>query len=423
MLSALPIAKNTSQKSTPVRNGLCIYVDTYHSEFCFYSIENGDKSTISRSRKSYRSKLYTVEFMAELTEAASDYKAGHSLPDAVVTLLLPDNAVAMDMIQLPSMNRRRTDEALDASLKGLYRDTDTLMINRFLAVQNKAVTAYSVAILKKALFTALSDALQEAGLPVTCISFAAGATGDAVALLNPKLKNASYLFLDIKHHYSRFVFVAKGHVTGSFPLPFGYSILQKNRVFSEELLFDHSVAELAVLNAREKAKAKQLTVMSAEDAENPEASTENKESTEENLDLLFGGDENASVDPTTANAVITYKTLPKKQPRKLPKFMLRPIPHDDEGFGYENFRFFIKWALNLLASNDRITAAGYPEQVLVNLPPELDYLFEMTNRDANENGIEFHPFELSSDRDEIGEYLECFGGLYAPQVGKNTVFR
>ena len=399
------------------QHAICVAVDTKHSQFDFYSMRNWDKSTIEHTTKSYRSRLYSAEQMTELQSAVGDFVASYgSTEDTFVTLLLPNNAVSMNTVNIPNMSRRRNEGSLDAVVDAMYKNRSELKIKSTIATQNKQVTTYSLTVASDKLLKAFFNAMQDGGLKPDAITFSSNGLCNAVSALCPHMKSSSYLILDIKHHYARFAFVAKGRTTGFYELPFGYSILRKNKVFPEEMLFDHSIGELAVLNAREKAKAKQLTMMREENVDE-EASEETK------LDAMFGEDENATTDPTNAaNHVQTIKSLPKKEPRKLPKFMVRPTPHDDEGFGCENFRLFEKWALNLIQSNDKLTSQGAPEKIYVNMPADLAYIFDKVNEEIGENGIEFAPLDIRGDKDDITEYLELYGGLYAGQYNRSNNF-
>lgn len=415
---AMPAAEKTKFK-----NAVCVSIDPMHSRFDFYSMENEDRSTVSLEHKDFSSRLYSAEFMTELTEAARDYAMAHPMvKDASVVLVVPDAVVAMDTIAIPTMNRRRNSNALDAVTTTLYKNKDKLFVNSVVATQNKSMVTYSTTAIDQKLVKALSTAMEDGEMAAHGITFAANTTTNAVGQLCPKMKNSSYLLMDIKHHATRVAFVAKGRVTGYYALPFGYSILRKNKVAAEEMLFDHSVAELAVLNAREKAKAKQLTIMHEEENADGEGADGEEKPAEEQLDSLFGQDENATADPTTQTSAATIKTLPRKVPRKLPKFMQRPMPKTDEEFGYENFRIFMKWALTLLEANGKLTTQGEPEAVFVNMPGDLHYLFDIVNEEQDSNGIAFQPLDIRGDRDEIADNLELYGGLYALQMNRNHVF-
>ena len=59
-------------------------------------------------------------------------------------------------------------------------------------------------------------------------------------------------------------FSNKGRTIGSYFLQYGYKILESNKLVYENMLSNHDLAEITVLNAKEKAKAKQLTTLSDE---------------------------------------------------------------------------------------------------------------------------------------------------------------
>ena len=105
----------------------------------------------------------------------------------------------------------------------------------------------------------------------------------------------------------------------------------------------------------------------------------------------------------------------KKPARKLPKFMLRPTPTNREGYMYENFRMFVKWTLEFIASNPGITALGAPEAVYVNMPEEYNFLYDMVNAEAEENGVVFAPLFTEAPDEVIKKNLELYGGFFTRQ--------
>ena len=151
---------------------------------------------------------------------------------------------------------------------------------------------------------------------VVMTAIGVSAATDGAAVLNPKLKNASYMLLDIKENSARIVFVVKGKTMGAYNLPFGYAVLSDSTVIPEDLLFDYPTADLAVLNAKERAKAKALTVSS--DAKRT-------------VDDDDEDDEEVSVF-NTATAELPSFIHTDKKARKLPKYMLRETPESAEGF-------------------------------------------------------------------------------------------
>ena len=416
LMKLMTLPATAKPDRTKYKNAICVSIDNINSCFEFSSIENGDVGSLRLTKKEYKSKPYNADFLAELTSAVSDFAAGTPFAqDSYVTVLVPDTMVALETVTIPNMNKRRNDEAIAATISGLYKNKNDLLLNQYIAMQNKQVVTFSYAAANKKTLTSITEAITEGGLNPACVTFKSNAVTNAAFQISPRTKATSFVLLDIKENSAGFSFVAKGRTVGFYNLPFGYSILQKNKLASEDMLFDHSVAELAVLNAREKAKAKQLTVMTTD---------ETQEGTEpdENLDALFGEDENSTTDPTNSKNAGAIKTLPKKEARKLPKFMLRPQPRNDEEYGYENFRIFVKWALTLLQANQKLTSQGKPECVYVNLPNEMEYLFDMVNSEREENEIEFFPLEIRGSLEKARDSLELLGALYASQYNRNNNF-
>ncbi|MBO7275914.1 MAG: hypothetical protein J6V15_06030, partial [Clostridia bacterium] len=257
----------------------------------------------------------------------------------------------------------------------------------------------------------------------------------AITALDPKMKNASYMLVDVKDVYTRFVFVAGGKATGYYILPFGLEMLARGKNVQEDMLFDHTLGELTVLNAREKAKAKKLTVLAeqqeqqeeqeeetpAEPAE-PAAPAEPQEPDEDDEEIedieepepAPGVMEMLSetFSMNVGQRIVTPKIMAKKTPRRLPKFMQRPAPETDEEIACENFRVFVKWALTLLASNEKLTQLGKPECIYVNLPQMLSFVLDKANEEQEENGYEFKLLDNGEDDANVLVNLELYGGFF-----------
>ena len=104
--------------------------------------------------------------------------------------------------------------------------------------------------------------------------------------------------------------------------------------------------------------------------------------------------------------------------------MLRDNPTDKDGYVYENFRVFVKWALTLIQRNPNIVMQGKPEFVVVNLPEQYDFVFEMVNNDQKtNNGLEFVNFDAKEERSElITSHLELYGGFVQSKANSVNVF-
>ena len=210
-------------------------------------------------------------------------------------------------------------------------------------------------------------------------------------------------------------------------MPFGTSVLYKTRVVAEDLAFDHSPAELIVLNAKEKAKAKALTMSDdrvmteAVEEDVPEVILETQDSSEAApaADAAEQGEDEDVEEREEVSGILFDE---KRTARKLPKYMLRPTPTNKEGFIAENFRLFVKWTLDLIASNTAITSLGMPDTVYVNMPSQYNFVLDTVNQEFAENKVKFLPLTESELPQYVGQRLELFGGLYAKQYNKINNF-
>ena len=403
-----------------------IALDTVKGEMHFYCRSDDEKKTITYFAAACKDAPLSDAFAARLADAIAKFRESH--PEVALqkaSLVLSDDNVITDTVNLPLIGKRAIDASLNASLTNLYGEKN-IKFNRTLALQNKQFATYAVAGMRGELLIRLQESFSANDVEIGSVTFASAAAAGAATVQNPKLLNASFVLLDMKNDMTRIVLVAGGKPLGFYTLPFGASVLNAEAFTPEDMLFSHPSAELLVLNANEKAKAKTLTraddflslpITEDEDEDAP-APTEATDATAdaENDDDDFEEEEEAAHGPT----VLTGK-IRKKTPRVLPKFMQREIPTEREGILFESFRVFVKWALELIASNASITALGAPEAVYVNMPRAFDFLYERVNAEAEENGIRFLP--LSGDADAlITENLELYGGFFTPQIHKLNVF-
>lgn len=386
-----------------------ITVDDRADTIGFYIMNGTDRNSIQFNMAKCAVKNFNDEFFVKFGKVIKLFRDKFpQIPLQKTALVLPDHLFLMDTVKVPVIHRKAVNHALDLAVETLYKNRKELEINTEILQQNRKQITYALSGVRKDLLERLKATCEENKVGVQGATFAANATVNGAAALNPRLKGGTYLLLDIRESNACFAFVVKGKTVGYYSLPFGYSILTKNRVAAEDMLFDHTSGELLVLNAKERARAKQLT-MADEGETSPEVEAdedgEGMESAEGvNYESRLGG-------------------VMKKSARKLPKFMLRPTPQSREEYAYENFRLFVKWTLELIASNGDITEAGMPEAVYVNLPEEFDFLYDMVNDEQEENKIPFAPLLTGGEAGEkIARHLDLFGGFYIGQYNKNCTF-
>lgn len=372
-----------------------IAIDSERSAIHFYLMSGDDKSTIAHNIKNYSAPLFEDEFFNQFKNAIKEFAASNPSESVrKVNVVLPDNAVVTDVIKVPTMKgSMQMKKTLDTTLGGLYRNYKDLRVASNTVQQNKQFTTFSINAVQKKIVSAIYAACSENKFLVDNLTYASSATVAGAVALNPKLKGATYLLLDIKDAYSRFVFVLNGRAMGYYPLPFGLDFLKRHRVTQEDMLFDHSLAELTVLSVREKAKSQEADLsLDDEDIENLEED-------------LSGG----AVEKPFSNSL-------KKTPRKLPEFMLREVPKGKDGALCENFRVFVKWALTLISENTSIVELGAPQFVCVNIPRELSLAIDSANSEAEESGISFIPLTSENEKPKVLSNVELYGSLFPKQI-------
>ena len=319
----------------------------------------------------------------------------------------------MDTINIPTINKGAMQSSLGVAVANIYKNADALEYKTFITAQNRQFTTYGLVGIRKSLIDDLKSLCSSYQIGVSNITFSANAAANAAFVLNPKLKNTSFILLDIKERSARFSIIIKGRTMGYYSLPFGYSILSKTHLTAEDLLFDHAAAELLILNAKEKAKAKHFTV--SEDTENigsPDLSDDES-----------AGDGENTLETEDEDFEIKYSAESnKRSARKLPKFMLRDVPTTSEACVYENFRIFMKWTIDLYNNNASLINLGGADTVYVNMPDENTFLYPMINAEVAENKLKFMPLIESTDQDSYAKDLELFGGLYVKQYNKVNNF-
>ena len=349
-----------------------IAIDSERSVFHFYTMNDNDNSTIAHYVKGYTGGQFDDNFFVRFKSAVKAFAA--STPSETVrkvTVVLPDSVVLTDTLHIPTMqNPAQTKKTLSQTLEGIFRNFKDLRGGSYVLDQNKQYTTFAITAVQKRIVSSIFAACSENKMLVDTLTYASGAAVAGAQILDSRLKNATFLFLDVKDVYSRLVFVSKGRPVGYYIFPFGLELLKSTSVVPEEKLFDHSYAELVIFDAKEKARAK--TPGAAEDS--------------------------------ASNAL-------NKEARVIPKALRREIPDTQEGIRYENFRSFVKWVFNVMDGNDRLTELGKPEFICVNLPDSLADVIPKANEEYKDAGVTFNRLFSNGATTGILSNLELYGGL------------
>lgn len=406
-----------------------IGIDARSSSFVFYTMTGDDKLTAKQKRVPFKGVLFDENFYNQLSDGLAEYlKQTPSQPGNGYFVVVPDNVTITDVIAVPALGKKAMETAFKSAVDNVYVNSADLQINKFLAATGKQSYTYAVTMMQKNIISGLNRICGANKISPQFITSPANATINAVSKLRPKYKRSSYLFVDVKDGYMRIVFCAKGRATGSAILPFGYEVFNGRRLVAEDMLFNHSLGDITVINARAKAKDKQV-IIHEEPTVEPEETQENPltEGEVPPPDDGFVTEESESEDGLVSEEIVMPEEVwtrgYRKTARKLPKFMQKPNPTDEQGYVYENFCLVAKWALLYLRNNESLTMQGAPEFVLVNMPHKFDYLFEMANRHKDDNKIDFVAFDPAiEDNAEITSNLEYFGGQYSKRINPTNLF-
>lgn len=364
-----------------------------HIHFCTMS---DDQSTLVTNTVNYRPRAFDQEFYDRLARQLRQQQEKNPNMDLQrAALILPDQLFLMDTVSIPVIHRKAMQNSLSLAIEAIYKNADELNLVTYSVQQTKQYATFGLAGVRRDLVENVRKTFSDCGISVSGISFASNAMVNGAFALNPKLRSESFLLMDIKEEYTRFAFVIRGCTMGYYDLPFGHGMLHKSRVAAEDLLFDHRAGELLVLNAKEQARAKQLTMEGIA----PEPKEEGEQFYEPGID---GNGRRAA--------------------RKLPKFMQRPTPQTRNEFVYENFRLYIKWTLELLRNNSTITSLAKLDKVYVNMPEEYGFLFDIVNKNKEQHGVSFLPLVADLPDGGFAENLELYGGFFLNQYNEANTF-
>lgn len=400
---------NKSFNNYPLSSAISI--DDDFKSIRFFHADKKSKS-FSVKTEFYKGKPFDENFYETFKGILSLHQKEYS---DKVALILPDTLFFTDTIKLPFIQKSALQSSLNLALDALYNNKNDIKFNSFILSQNKQHAIYNVCGIRKEVLTKILNCFDDSGIHVAEVTFAANAAKNAAVTINPKLKNANFILLDVKDNFSRFSFVIGGKTVGFYSLPFGYDALKTDSVVSELSLFDHTAADLLVLNAQEKARKKQLTMLGEDsDSETLPDALEQENDFDGDDELLTKSD----AEDDTSSAPVKSGALFKRVNKKLPKFMQRPEPQSEQEFINENFRVFVKWALELIRNNNEIFSLGAPDSVVVNIPDKFSTVFPVQDLNANVN---FTPL-CNGENADVTANLELFGGLFTKKFNKVNNF-
>ncbi len=444
------------KKTYPPKSGLTVVIgfDTIRKFVRFWRATDLNFAEADVREFPYKESFLSEEFFNEFREICGNYVS--TLPDSkqmVSYLVMPDCMVSMDNVSLPHMPRKNRDAALSSHLQNLYKNYKDLQFNKYIISSNKQSFTFFLTVLKKSRLTELYRAMTESKLYSKITTFTGNCLINSVLHFKPNMRKKSFIFLDIHNEYTNVAVCVKGRTAAFTSFMLGTMHLSSEQVLQENMQYDHDVADLAIINAKEKAKMKQLTVAGTdlesevndimqqfgegEKSESPafgsekgkegdlQSVAEDLASSAEEREIAAQFDaEDAADEAERLNEQLQQETRKKKvfvrkMPKRLPKFMLRPEPTDEQGVIYENFRMFIKWAMLYYKWIKEQEYMHEFDCVLVNMPEKYAFLIDRANAEDDKSEL---PFEYMGADEAIADNLEMIGALFAGVYNKRENF-
>lgn len=423
----------------------------------------------------FKSRIFTDEYFEEGRTLLEAYFAEHpTLQNLQAYVVLPNQSVGFETFNLPNMSRQKMQTALETELAYLYEGRQkNNKINTFTLCQNKQYTTIGAIYFDKKLIASVYKLLTDVKVFPKITTYSGNALLNCVYTFSPKTRGKSFVFADVHNEYTEIAVSSKGKTLGVAVIPHGMSIVKSPKVELEYMRTNHDVGELAVINAREAAKAKALTVTGDPSSIPADATIEDYAVTPEPVADEKNAVENADYNPDvevpinievaadeaeaelpadeaqTAESSAGDKTdefyeseeeenkrleeeakvklkkikVFKKMPKRYPKFMLRETPTTEEGIQFENWRIIAKWILLYARSAKLSEYTDSPDFVLVNMPEDHYFLLDMMNAEQGEKELQFRPFDAADKMSgTIKGNLNLYGGMFANHYNKNHNF-
>ena len=199
-----------AKQVTPFPYMTVIGIDSRRSVIHYYNVLGDNVESVEHSINSYAGAPFNEDFYKKLTEAFAKFVENETSEEIrKIAFVVPDDVVALDNINLPMLRSQKLlQNALDAKLGEIYLNHDNLTIRTFQAQKNRRYCTYSTTAIQDEVLKALYAACSENKMLADVLTYASASTVTALSTLNPKWKNESYMFIDLKDIYTRFIFVA-----------------------------------------------------------------------------------------------------------------------------------------------------------------------------------------------------------------------
>jgi len=250
--------------SGKIKNKIVLGIDNEKSIITIYNISSSD-SLVSIFTVPFPYQTLLEDYSKCIENIVVEYiMPKYDLKVVALYIMFPNEAVAFDMMTIPVVNKQKMKEALNMMISTNYKNVNDLISKAEPLIIEKTKYIYEVSFIRRDVISYLMNGLSMNKVYPKSITYTANALNAGAIKLYPKLKEKSFIFLDIKNDKTNIVLTYKGRTIGFYTFNFGSSILDANRLYDLKDLFDHSFALDLIEGFSNKPKPKEKEIKEEE---------------------------------------------------------------------------------------------------------------------------------------------------------------
>lgn len=378
---------------------------------------------------------------------------------AAFYIVLPDEAITCWKINVPSLSKVKTEEALKAEIDLDLGTPKDFLVNYMLISSNKKLSVYEVCAIRRDVYNDVKSALTRLGIDVRAVTYTSAAVTNAVFALRTKSRQGTYLYTDMREGETVIALVSKEQLISSATLPFGYEMLRTGGIVDENSLLPHDSATVVVAKAMETTtriknegeRTEDLITFDLESVGNQmmttaditefseavdkairSAAEEQHLNTQDKIEQMSDTDmeiarrfdeatnthtmEDVTVEPENSNTSDMSVTGNFTDT----DLSIDAVSHRD--MSERNFQTVYKHILLFCDAIKSDPDLPNPDNITMNIPKRFAFLLARANKDASKI-YEFKYFNPSiEDNERFTENLELFGALFTKVYNKSRSF-
>lgn len=179
----------------------------------------------------------------------SRYVKKANLHLATFYVVIPDELVINWKINVPTLNRIKTEEAMKSELLVDLGNPKDFIVSTEQIASTKNSTTFLVSCVRRDVIRDIKSALTRVGIEAKVISNTSCSVANAVMALRTRARSGTFILADMRHNETSLALVSKKRILQYETLPFGFEMLRTDGFMDEESLIPHDSATLVVSKA------------------------------------------------------------------------------------------------------------------------------------------------------------------------------